>query len=254
MRFLHLSDLHFHRDDIFNKENIKILKLIKEKYKDHYLLITGDIVDDGDEQQFNTALKYLSDFKNKIFICPGNHDYGVMGNFYDPVRAERFDEILSLNLNQGGFFIAKKKPIVNVVKDENDEVMLIALNSNLETEEPWDFACGEIGDAQLNELDGILTDPVNRQLTKILFLHHHPFMFNDPAMKLLDSEKFLRRIYQKVDVLLFGHKHEEKEDVKWENIAGVKHVLASGSYPSTKTAWELNADCNNIEINHVELK
>lgn len=66
--------------------------------------------------------------------------------------------------------------------------MLIALDTNLETEHPFDFACGEIGTKQLAVLATILSDPTATNMIKMLFFHHHPFMFNNPFMELKDDD------------------------------------------------------------------
>ena len=80
MKILHLSDLHFHRDNKDNTKIIKTLKTVKTKYPKHYIVVTGDIVDDGHEIQYDNAYENLKDFMNRIFIAPGNHDFGA--SFY----------------------------------------------------------------------------------------------------------------------------------------------------------------------------
>ncbi len=76
----------------------------------------------------------------RIFIVPGNHDFGAMGNFYSKERAKRFDEKLTIPLKQGGTFYKENKPVVNIIKDKNASVMLIGLDTNLKTNHPFDFA------------------------------------------------------------------------------------------------------------------
>lgn len=51
MRFIHLSDLHFHCNPQDNTAIITTLDVIKERYPTHYVILTGDIVDDGHEEQ-----------------------------------------------------------------------------------------------------------------------------------------------------------------------------------------------------------
>ncbi|MCP5101976.1 MAG: metallophosphoesterase, partial [bacterium] len=159
MKIVHLSDLHFHRNDKKNKKIVTTLDNVKNKYPKHYLLVTGDITDDGHEKQYENAQKELKKFGDRVFIAPGNHCYGAVGAFYSKERARRFDEKLSLPLNQGGTFFGENKPVVNVVEDGNDVVMFIAIDTNLETVSAFDFACGEVGDSQLNALDNILSRP-----------------------------------------------------------------------------------------------
>lgn len=51
------------------------LDVIKERYPTHYVILTGDIVDDGHEEQYKRAAEALAPFTGRIFISPGNHDY-----------------------------------------------------------------------------------------------------------------------------------------------------------------------------------
>ena len=67
MKILHLSDLHFHRDNKDNAKIIKTLKNVKEKYPEHYIVVTGDIVDDGHELQYENAFENLKIFRHTAF-------------------------------------------------------------------------------------------------------------------------------------------------------------------------------------------
>jgi 3',5'-cyclic AMP phosphodiesterase CpdA len=250
MKFIHISDLHFHRHKNDNSETTKTLQYIKKQYIDHNLIVTGDIVDDGHEEQYDRAFEALKPFKGHIFLCPGNHDFGAAGNFYSQERAERFDEALSIPLHQGGTFTRDNTPVVNIVEEDNDRVMVIALDTNLETEHPFDFACGEIGTKQLAILATILSDPSTTNMIKMLFCHHHPFMFNNPFMELKDARELIRTIYSRVDVLLFGHKHVSR---KWENILGIQYILASDNSPGKDWAREITIKDNSVSVEDIKV-
>lgn len=236
MKFIHLSDLHFHRANSDNTAAIKVLKYIKQHYPRHYLIVSGDIVDDGHEKQFKRAFEALKPFKGKIFICPGNHDFGAAGNFYSRERAERFDDMLSLPLDQGGTFSRDNTPLVHVLSEPNDNVMLIALDTNLETDHFFDFACGQVGSKQMSALDAILSNPSSNAMTKILFFHHHPFIHNNPFMELTDARELMRTMYGRVDLVLFGHKHES---MLWDQYGGIPYVLACDNSPGKAFAREI---------------
>lgn len=228
MRLIHISDLHFHKDEGDNERVKSMLRKIKDQFPEHYLIVTGDITDDGNEKQYKNAFKELNAFKGKVFICPGNHDFGAAGNIYSKGRAKDFDKYLMSPLDQGGTFYGNNEPIVNVLKDGDERIMLIALDSNLETSHPFDFACGEIGDNQIRVLEFILTNPGSVGMKKILFFHHHPFIQNNPFMELKDAKELMRTIYGRIDVLMFGHKHKSNY---WMNYGGTKHILASDNSP-----------------------
>jgi 3',5'-cyclic AMP phosphodiesterase CpdA len=236
MKFLHLSDLHFHRNKKDNKKAIKVLEFIKANYPKHYLIVTGDITDDGHERQYENAFAAFKAFKGRIFISPGNHDFGAVGNFYSSERAQRFDEMLSIPLEQGGTFSRDNTPVVNVLSGQGDTVMLIALDTNLETDHFFDFACGQVGEKQLVTLNAILSDPAAVQMTKILFFHHHPFMHNHPFLELTDARELMRTIYGRVSAALFGHKHESK---LWKDYGSIPYVLAADNSPGKDYAREI---------------
>jgi 3',5'-cyclic AMP phosphodiesterase CpdA len=250
MKFIHLSDLHIHTHDSDNTDVSSILNFVSEKYPDHRLIVTGDIADDGTVEQFENAYALLQPFKGKIFICPGNHDFGAAGNFYSHERALRFDDILAKQLNQGGTFKGDSTPVVNVLRDGSTEIMLIALDSNLETEHPFDFACGEIGESQLSALNTILATTPSAGMVKVLFFHHHPFMVNDPFMELKDAKALASTIYGRIDLVLFGHKHEMKQ---WKKRWGTKYTLASDNSPGKQFAKEMTIDGTGISVTPVPI-
>ncbi len=251
MKFIHVSDLHFHRRQKDNKKANATLKTIKAKYPEHRLIVTGDVVDDGDSAQFANAFKALKPFQEKgVFIAPGNHDFGAAGNFYSRERAIRFDEMLSTPLQQGGTFTGDNTPVVNVVEQGVDRVMLIALDTNLETVHPFDFACGEVGNEQLSALNSILSDPLTVEMTKVLFFHHHPFMHNNPFMELKDARELMRTVYCRVDALLFGHRHVSEQ---WRNLNNISYVLASDDSPGKDWAREISIVEKKVTVKDVSI-
>lgn len=248
MKFLHLSDLHIHSHDNDNQEVKLLLDFIVEHYPEHQLIITGDIVDDGKIAQFRNAFDLLKRFVGKIFICPGNHDFGAVGNFYSYEKAKYFD-LLVEKLDQGGTFKGDSNPVVNILKGKDAQIMLIALDSNLETEHPFDFACGEIGESQLKGLNTILKTS-NSEMVKILFFHHHPFMVNHPFMEMKDAKELAKIVYGRVDLILFGHKHEMGE---WKGRWGSQYILASDNSPGKQYVKEITVEGKNISIREVPI-
>lgn len=250
MKFLHISDLHFHKFSSDNLEMERRLKYIQKNYPTHHLIVTGDIVDDGHAEQYVNAFKALKPFLGKIYICPGNHDFGAAGNFFSAERAARFDAMLAIPLQQGGTFRGDMTPVVNIVKDEQDTVMLIALDTNLETEHPFDFACGEVGESQLAYLKTILASPAAAGMVKIVFFHHHPFMHRNPFMELRDGRQLMRALYARVDLVLFGHKHVAE---KWENMNGIQYVLAANNAYSNDFAREIVLTGGELTVSFVPI-
>jgi 3',5'-cyclic AMP phosphodiesterase CpdA len=250
MDFIHISDLHFHRSKKNNKEIIKALKFIAQHYPAHVLIVTGDITDDGDTEQYDRAVEALSGFAGRIVICPGNHDFGAAGFMYERPRARLFDEKLACPLGQNGTFAGSTQPVVNLLKDADDQVLLIALDSNLETQTPFDFACGQIGKSQLGALDAILGNPGHAGMTKLLLFHHHPFMRNDPFMELKDASKLWPVVYGRLDGMLFGHRHVSE---MWQDKGGVRFVLAADNAPGKAYAREISVLKRDITVRDIPI-
>jgi 3',5'-cyclic AMP phosphodiesterase CpdA len=251
VKFLHLSDLHFHRNASDNKAATAALNFVEKTYPDHYLIVTGDIVDDGHPKQYENALKALRKFQGRIFVCPGNHDFGAVGSFYSRECALRFDEILARGLDQGGTFGLENTPVIHTLVEEGTKVMLIALDSNLETDHPFDFACGQIGEKQLTALQILLAAPSSAEFVKLAFLHHHPFMRKDPFMELVDAKAFLRTIYRRVEVLLFGHRHVSEH---WTGRNAIPNILAADNSPGKDWAREITIVGSQVTVEDVRLK
>ena len=251
MKFLHLSDLHFHRSDSKNKPIIKTLKYVRENYPEHYLIITGDTCDDGDNRQMKNALSALEPFKERLYIVPGNHDFGAVGNMYSPDRAKMFDEYLMAGLEQSGRFAGDNDPVVDVLVEGDTKIMLIGLDTNLETVQCFDFACGEVGSRQLASLGSILTSPGRREYVKILYFHHHPFIHKDLLLRLLDADELARVIYGQVDVVMFGHKHVSGI---WEGMYGEAVALAADNSPGKDFAREVEVAGTSISVRDVPIR
>jgi len=83
-----------------------------------------------------------------------------------------------------------------------------------------------------------------------LFFHHHPFMHNNPFMELKDARDLAKIIYSRVNLILFGHKHEMRA---WQNVWGAEYVLASDNSPGKDYAKEISIDQGGISIKPVPI-
>lgn len=250
MKFIHLSDLHVRSSVRANRVILSTLENIRLRYPLHRLIITGDIVDDGHDAQYDHAYEALRPSTGQLFLCPGNHDFGVKGNLFSPERAHRFDAYLSIPLKQGGTFAGDNLPVIHVFSEGTQQILLIALDTNLETLSPFDFACGQVGQTQLNALDAILSDPSIRDAIVMVFFHHHPFLHSDRFRKLLDARELIRILYGRVHVVLFGHKHISK---MWRNTLGIPYMLAAGDSPNRSVAREISIEGKQVRVQDVPI-
>lgn len=231
INLLHISDLHIHCHKADNAIVMDKLNKIQETYPEDQLIITGDITDDGHPYQYDNA-KDIPGLK-----VPGNHDFGAAGNFYSHKKAVLFDLIFNTN------FAGDNEPEIEII----DGVRFIGIDSNLETEHPFDFACGEVGSKQLKMLKGILNGP---SMPTVVYMHHHPFMHHDPFMMLKDAKEFIRIVYGRIDVLLFGHRHMESI---WENYCGIKLIHSAGRFDLMDKTLRITIDNGVVSGNYVDI-
>ena len=213
IELFHVSDLHFNK-----KKGVKeFLAQIKAKFKiepgeNKYILVTGDITDDGKKKQYGLASAALMPFAGYVRAVPGNHDYGNMGFIYHEERAKYFDDVFLKELKIKHKYFSKA-PYCELLDDKNgSKVLLIGLNSCTQTEDPLDIAVGEIGEKQLLELEKTLNKPEYAGIPKIVFLHHIPHRrAKGIGMSLRDYKKLMAIVTGKVEALAFGHQGNMEE-------------------------------------------
>lgn len=241
MKILHISDLHF-KDSHKEALNAR-LNFLVSVYPEHHIIITGDITDNGTLEEYQMAERMLADFKH-IYPAPGNHDYCRLGNFYTPSAVGLFNLYLGLKYNCQ--FDTKS---INV-KMLDPRTRLIILDSNLRTHTPADFACGEIGFWQRRALQKELVKPFDG--VTIVALHHHPFIHTDITLRLKDDRKLLDLLYNKCQILLFGHDH--KDDV-WTQTKGITLIHAADSFAKSHYAFEITInETGNIGSRYIKLE
>ncbi len=237
IQFLHLSNLHTKAEG--NNQILLRLEYIREHYPGCKLLITGDLVDDGKEEQYQALKKMLVGFE--CFCVPGNHDYGLMGNFYRRHSAKLFDRYFGR-----GRFTGKNKPAIDELNDGNGTtVRLIALDSNLETAHPFDFARGKIGALQRRCLRKLLA---RNSDTVIVYFHHH-LLWGNPFLCLADAKKLMSVLYEQAEIVLFGHKHHAGI---WKDTHKPYYILAADKFPTARTARRITIDGAEITVDEVK--
>ncbi|MCK5313418.1 MAG: metallophosphoesterase [Desulfobacteraceae bacterium] len=236
-KFIHISDLHIHKDN--DKEDNRNCRNMVRKIVSSYavkkpvVLISGDIVDDGHEEQYKNAVEILSPLVDKEFnvlAAPGNHDYGPLGNFYTEESQMFFQKYILGELlghseaSQDGVTMEKLYPMTTSV----DNTLFIGIDSVVGAEdELLHFASGEVGINQRNKLQDILHENRNSGKNIVVYFHHHPFN-RKFVMEMDDAKEVLRLLAGKIDILCFGHDHEseaynDKHNIDW--------MLASGKSP-----------------------
>ena len=252
MKIIHLSDLHIGNEGCTENFGaiVEHLNTASEFADDqHYIVITGDLIEDANKDELFSKVKgFLIDlgdrFSGRIFLCPGNHDYGnywggntdlivkFRGQFCDYMKGcgTIADEAYKVKSDGQHFPLF---PLVNIVED----VALIGLDSTAEElEENNDlWAEGLIGAAQRAALEKLLKNDVVKSRIVIVYLHHHPFKNNFILNRLRDADKFCSVIENGVDVLLFGHNHHYANCSSDSQQLGVPLALEGGKSPKCMT-------------------
>jgi 3',5'-cyclic-AMP phosphodiesterase len=202
VKIIHLSDIH----SLVPQLKQLVLHIgARPDLDDCALVVTGDVTDDGQPQEWRAIELALAPLVGKlpIMVIPGNHDCGALGVTYDRERAEtaaKYCRKLS------------SPPVVDSPTGlkvwELEAWRVIGLDSQRGNADDWlpPLARGEIGTAQLAALEIELADPA----PTIILLHHHP-RWHDQGHLLEDAGELLRLLERRpqVKAILFGHQHVE---------------------------------------------
>jgi len=255
-KILHLSDLHVGKSKSESKNLKRIVKKVIESFSKVKLtiLITGDIVDDGQKKQYKETIKILEPLSNNenfnVWAVPGNHNYGWNGIHAQRQRFKYFKKAF-YGLENVSYPHVKIDSIGNV---------FIGLNSMKAETGFWDglLADGELGSRQIHAVSGILNSvdelpPSKRKKKKVVVhLHHHPFIYpNDTWIEegiekvghwLKDGGGLMGVLAGRIDILLFGHEHRHLNFVGTELCERfrIPLILSCGKSSKKSKEYELN--------------
>ena len=180
MLLIHLSDLHVgsqFQPKVFAKVVDEVNKL-----KPDYIIVTGDLTNEGLIKEYKECKKLVSKFNTKkIITISGNHDY-----------------------RNTGYLAFKKYFPFETINELDKNVVVVTVG----TARP-DRNEGEVGYRQNLWLERTLKKYKNR--IKIVAMHHHLIGIPDTGsdrLTAIDAGDVLRTILEtKVDLVLCGHKH-----------------------------------------------
>ena len=211
IRIIHVSDLHFGKNAEGNQQAGRLLGAVRSAYRfgagyHNYLLVTGDIVDDGRKQQFQLVeTSALRGFRNCLLMAPGNHDYAEEGTIQPASGAPEYFDTTFLPVFGIQARYREARPAVRVLDDgDGNRVLTVGLNSARIWTWPFCYARGKIGDEQLDRLESALTWDTHAGLPCVVYLHHRPESVG-PFMDLVDREALLQVVADRADILAYGH-------------------------------------------------
>jgi 3',5'-cyclic AMP phosphodiesterase CpdA len=231
IRIIHVSDLHIGKDLLFpspghEARRKKLLESVAAAFPapnaSTYLLVTGDIVDDGIKKEYLEAKRSFGAFSGRVLVCLGNHDYGRDGMIFEPQTVDRFLWLWAAvsgqvaPVEQGGGY-AEENGVYHCLIEDGSGVraLLIGLDTCLrrslveagsEFTKEWALtnAVGSFTEAQEKRVGELVKQ--FEGVPKLLYLHHDP-TWNEwwmgPWMLLLRGERVLT--LKGIDVILHGH-------------------------------------------------
>ena len=233
MKIIHLSDLHIGKSNNLEKAGLIFDWILanKEQHRAEVVIISGDLVDDGQLWQFEKARELIEPLRDaglQVLAAPGNHDYGPSGVLESLNSQAQFSQLISGVTEYPALFLTGGQAFI-ILDSMQEEIRLKEIVG----------AQGYLGLEQLQKLDLLLDDLAENPAVEnvIVVMHHHPFdyLFYHGLRDHADLKGVVSRRQQdppRVNVLLFGHKHLEHRfndpDENKEELFGIDMIYASG--------------------------
>jgi len=204
-RLIHLSDLHIGKGKKEEKNLQRIINTLfarrnDQRYNETRVVITGDITDSGTQKQLIKAKHYINIINGifPVYLVPGNHDHGWLGNFCQADAKGRWNDHL------GGYFMIGGEDL-SLKYDSAFKASFIGIN----TGDPHDkeiSARGIVTKDQLADIDHCLMT-TRYSDTIIVYFHHHPFT-KKFFLKMRGANRLMKLLNSyPIDLILFGHHH-----------------------------------------------
>lgn len=241
MKIIHISDIHIGALNCNNAFEQIISTIIDQHADTRVIIISGDLCDTADNTDaFAVVKQQIDKLKNagiQTLVAPGNHDYGS-GACANKKHVAQFKQQYFDNSSID-------YPKLDVI----DDVAFIGLDSNEDELHWYDrfLAEGEIGKAQLNKLNNLLSTMEIANKKKVVYLHHHPIKWKF-GLYLKDRKQLLSIIQNRVDALLFGHLHKGKDALidSFCGQHGIPRIYNAGS------STHKDGDNGSVRVIHLE--
>ncbi len=222
------------------------------------ILVTGDLTHVSLEQEFRVAAEQLARLgtPEEVFLIPGNHDC------YVPVSHERsWDHWCAyltgmspdeLGADSGSYLTPPRSPQLAPRHEDyptlrvEGGLAMIGLCSAIPT--PIFRAGGRLGRGQLERLENLLTLLRERQLFRVVMVHHPIAATSESSRRALSDAEDLRRVLERVgaELVLHGHKHRRRiAMLKGPSgeipVIGVPSTSEIGSRPDRRAQYHVYA-------------
>jgi len=252
-RIVHLSDIHLRGREGKEYHNaLALFRHINAQHAGDTVVITGDLCDDGRLNQIKALNELLTTHLTDVYtlLAPGNHDYALWGNLLNHDSYRNWHHHLgcpraprSVNRLTGPWFQSASEPwehqalgpcrgVGLFIRDDVNTAFIAVDSADWEDREV--LARGLVTPRQSRAVRTLLEHPRLEGFTRVVFLHHHPFIraslatFTDYpeawAMELTGATEFMEAVSGRCDLLLFGHRHVAET---WEHAYGIPLIAAA---------------------------
>ena len=247
-KFAVISDTHIALHGVnkakMGADSIKIfentIKTLNEIDNLDFVVVTGDLLQDGEPWNLDLAKAYLDELKAPYYVVCGNHDYAPSkqakpgGSQYVAVNKAAFIWTFQGHGYRGANAWWSADPMPGL--------HLIGLDSTVPVE-----MGGHIPLSEMKFLDLELF--INRDKVNIIFCHHNFVPWSnseEPGGRLffmqVDNAPEVRKIFEKhllaSQVVISGHRHI---GLRYKNVNGVNYIVCppTVSYPNQYTIFSL---------------
>ncbi len=244
IKIAHLSDLHF---GAASPDAVSALHADLAQRQPEFVIITGDLTQEGRKKEFEEARDFLAAIKATLFIVPGNHDLPVRNlwaRFISPYS--RFQRFIANATN----------PVY-----ADGRIALAGLNSARRAALDINWSYGRLSRRQIR--DAACHFGHAEPSTIKIVAAHHPFIKGAGkagARIVTRGEEALQEFSKnRVDIILTGHVHQSGAI---EVAAGSRNIviIQAGTATSTRTRDEkpsynlITADMNRINVQTITLQ
>lgn len=218
-------------------EMLEMLLKDVRAFEPHHTVITGDLTHLGLATEFHQAHRWLQSIGSgsDVTVVPGNHDIYARDSRH---RVEYWSDYMSNDDGRAPGF-----PFVRV----RGPVAFVGLNSGHVS--PPFFATGSVGSEQVEALDQILADLAERDLCRVVLVHHSPVEGEERWRKRLVDAGDLAEVLARrgSELVLHGHGHRVRLSSLTARESGIP-VISAASASAVDARTEKRAAYHRIEV------
>jgi 3',5'-cyclic AMP phosphodiesterase CpdA len=198
------------RHEVHSREVLDALTADLRSQDTNHIAVTGDLVNLGLPAEFEAALAWLHTIgaPADVTVVPGNHDAYVKLNYETSIGLWREFMTADLDGSPEHARSAEGFPFVRI----RESVAMIGLSSAVPTL-PF-MAAGRLDKVQLEELPSLLQTLRDRELFRVVLIHHPPLRGLTARHRgLQNTKRFLSILRgEGAELVLYGHNHKHALD------------------------------------------